>query len=95
MQQYAPVAFALSLFTLTAAPASAERCQAMVNGAEVFVEAENFANFADEVGTRERLMNWPARKWSKLWGALPACDSGVLLTTSPPPSRWTRSMAIA
>ncbi|SDF40100.1 hypothetical protein [Sulfitobacter delicatus] len=78
MRQYAPIALALSFLAFTAAPASAERCQAVVNGAEVVVEAENFANFADEVGTRERLMNWPARKWSKLWGTPPACNSGVL-----------------
>ncbi|MFG6606728.1 hypothetical protein [Sulfitobacter sp. 1A10444] len=59
-------ALAFTLTALTAAPASAERCRAEVNGAEVVVEAENFANFAEEVGTRERLLNWPARKWSKL-----------------------------
>ena len=73
-----PSSPAPALTALTAAPASAERCRAEVNGAEVVVEAENFANFAEEVGTRERLLNWPARKWSKLWGTPPACDSGVL-----------------
>ncbi|UOA31475.1 hypothetical protein DSM110093_01240 [Sulfitobacter sp. DSM 110093] len=81
------VTLALSLSAFLASPASAERCRAVVNGAEVVVEAENFANFADEVGTRERLMNWPARKWSNLWGTPPACNSGVLfdyLATSVP-----------
>ena len=71
-------ALTLALTALISAPASAERCRAEVNGAEVVVEAENFANFAEEVGARERLINWPARKWSSLWGAPPACDSGVL-----------------
>jgi hypothetical protein len=78
MLRPALITLALTLTTLLATPASAERCRALVNGAEVVIEAENFANFADEVGTRERLMNWPARKWSNLWGAPPACNSGVL-----------------
>ena len=78
MQSYALPALAFALTTVMASSASAERCRAEVNGAEVVIEAENFANFADEVGTRERLMDWPARKWNRLWGTPPACDSGVL-----------------
>ncbi|MDF1727147.1 MAG: hypothetical protein P1U53_05280 [Sulfitobacter sp.] len=65
------------LLTLSA-PAWAENCRATVNGSDVVVVEENFPTFEDEVNTRERLLNWPSRKWNKAWGTPPACNSGVL-----------------
>lgn len=67
----------LSLFIL-AAPVWAENCRAVVNGSDVVVVEANFPSFTDEVKTRERLLNWPSRKWNKAWGTPPACNSGVL-----------------
>ncbi|MFD2738613.1 hypothetical protein ACFSUD_03425 [Sulfitobacter aestuarii] len=74
----------MMLMLLTPGPALAEetaqseRCRAMVNGSEVVVEEDRFATFADEVKRREKLRNWPSRRWNKTWGIPPACDSGVL-----------------
>ncbi|WP_156874877.1 hypothetical protein [Sulfitobacter alexandrii] len=70
--------FLILLFMLVASTATAERCRAFVNGSEVVIEAENFATFADEVKTREKLLNWPSAKWNRAWGSPPACLSGVL-----------------
>lgn len=66
------------IIVFCASAASAERCRAVVNGSEVVVDSENFANFSDDVKRREKLLNWPARKWNKTWGTPAACDSGVL-----------------
>ncbi|OAN79312.1 hypothetical protein A8B82_07940 [Sulfitobacter sp. EhC04] len=66
------------LLVLYASAATAERCRAMVNGSEVVIEADNFATFAEDVKTREKLLNWPSAKWNRAWGTPPACLSGVL-----------------
>tara|TARA_R110002049_G_scaffold23545_3_gene83295 strand:- start:11546 stop:12163 length:618 start_codon:yes stop_codon:yes gene_type:complete len=66
------------LFIILATQASADRCRAVVNGSDVVIEAENFSTFSDQVGRRERMLNWPSRKWNSAWGTPPACNSGVL-----------------
>lgn len=68
----------LMFFTVFAETAQAERCRAFVNGDEVVVEADNFATFKEDVGTREKLLAWPSRTWNKAWGQPAPCDSGVL-----------------
>lgn len=66
------------LFSCLANLAAAERCRAIVNGSEIVVDSENFSTFSNDVGRREKLLNWPSRKWNKAWGTPPACNSGVL-----------------
>ena len=71
--------FPLCLFLmLPASAALADQCRATVNGDEVVIEADNFATFADEVKTREKLVNWPSRTWNRAWGSPVPCSSGVL-----------------
>ena len=57
---------------------SAERCRALVKGSEIVVDSENFTTFSEDVKRREKVLNWPSRKWNKAWGSPPACNSGVL-----------------
>lgn len=66
------------IFVSFASHASAERCSALVNGSEIVVDSENFSTFADDVKRREKLLNWPSRKWNNAWGSPTACNSGVL-----------------
>ncbi|TMM54929.1 hypothetical protein [Sulfitobacter sabulilitoris] len=61
-----------------ATTADAAQCRAAVNGGDVVIEADNFATFAEDVKTREKLLNWPTRTWNRAWGAPEPCDSGVL-----------------
>lgn len=70
-----PVAVLLMLPT---SAALADQCRATVNGDEVVIEADNFATFAEDVKTREKLMSWPNRTWNRAWGSPVPCDSGVL-----------------
>lgn len=63
---------------LLPAAAMADRCRAVVNGSEIVVEEENFSSFSDQVGTAEKLLSWPSRRWDKTWGTPPACRSGVI-----------------
>lgn len=65
-------------FAVIAVQAQADQCRALVNGDEIVVEAENFQTFAEEVKTREKLLNWPNRTWNRTWGTPVACNSGVL-----------------
>ncbi len=70
--------FLALLLMMSASAATAERCRAVVNGSEVVIEADNFATFAEDVKTREKLMRWPSARWNRAWGTPPACLSGVL-----------------
>ncbi|QFT62381.1 hypothetical protein SAMN05421853_10469 [Roseivivax halotolerans] len=77
MFRTASAALAASLF---AAPALAQECTATVNASEIVINTEELGEDRSSPGIRERLVDWPSRRWDRARGRPPECDSQTIIT---------------
>lgn len=70
-----PLLAAVLLFWGGAALAQDKTCVARVNHLEVVIDPATLGADAAAPTRRERLRDWPARRWNRALGRAPACDS--------------------